>query len=420
MATIEKLRFLNKDQISRIADRYGTPVFAYDERLLIERAREAKDFEAPFGLTVRYAMKANPNAALVRLFDGQGLHIDASSGFEVERALQLGIPAGHIMLTSQELPGNLTELVGHGALFNATSLHQLEVYGQTFPGSEVSVRINPGLGSGGTNRTNTGGPASSFGIWHEYIDQAQSLAKRYRLKITKIHTHIGSGSDPAVWQKVVGMGLAIVDQFPDVTVLNLGGGYKVARMSDETAIDLPAVSRSVAKTLRAFAERTGRKLHLEIEPGSYLVANAGALIARIQDIVDTGPSGYRFLKLDTGMTELMRPSLYGSQHPIVVIGSQPGRKEQYVVVGHCCESGDLLTPQPANPEMLATRLLEAAKIDDLVVIEGVGAYGSAMSAQGYNSFPAAAAVLVASDDNLRLIRRRQTLAELTATEVQLI
>lgn len=89
-----------------------------------------------------------------------------------------------------------------GVEFNATSLHQLETYGKLFPHTHTSIRVNPGMGSGGTNRTNVGGPASSFGIWHEYLEEAKIIAKKYHLTITKLHTHIGSGSDPEVWKKV--------------------------------------------------------------------------------------------------------------------------------------------------------------------------------------------------------------------------
>ncbi len=90
-------------------------------------------------------------------------------------------------------------------LFNACSLHQLERYGSEFPGRDVTIRVNPGLGSGSTNRTNTGGPASSFGIWHDHLERAKSIAARHRLTIRGLHTHIGSGTDPAVWMRVARM-----------------------------------------------------------------------------------------------------------------------------------------------------------------------------------------------------------------------
>src|SRR5450631_4562911 len=113
---------------------------------------------------------------------------------------------------------------------------------------------------------------------------------------------------------------------------------------------------------------------LELEPGTYVVANSCALIASVIDVVDTGREGYRFVKVDAGMTEILRPSMYGSQHPIEIVPAarEDRAKMWYVVVGHCCESGDLLTPAPGNPEGLQPRLLPETRIGDLLVLGGVG------------------------------------------------
>src|SRR6185295_1724386 len=146
-----------------------------------------------------------------------------------------------------------------------------------------------------------GGPASSFGIWHEYLDQAKEIAARHRVVVRGLHTHIGSGSDPAVWTRVAGMTLEIAARLPEVTTVNLGGGFKVARVAGEEATDLAVVGTVVRDAFVEFVERTGRKLHLEIEPGTFLVANAGVVVATCIDVVDTGSGGYTFAKLDTGM-----------------------------------------------------------------------------------------------------------------------
>ena len=114
-----------------------------------------------------------------------------------------------------------------------------------FPGREVGLRFNPGRGSGGGAKTNVGGPAASFGIWHELKDQVKELVEKYDLKVMRIHTHIGSGSDPKVWQEVATASLNLVREFPGVQVLNLGGGYKVGRMSYEQSTDLQVVGQPV-------------------------------------------------------------------------------------------------------------------------------------------------------------------------------
>jgi diaminopimelate decarboxylase len=417
MEKIEQLRFLTPEEVNDITSEYGTPVFAYDEVSLREQASKALSFSAPYGLTVRYAMKANPNRHILEIFRGLGLSIDASSGNEIHRALNAGFGPEEISLTAQQLPGDFADLAQKGVSFNLSSLTQLKQWGENLPGTNVGVRINPGIGSGHVARTNVGGPSSSFGIWHEYIDEVHALAKQHNLTINRLHTHIGSGADPGSWNKAVGLSLDMVQRFPDVTTLNIGGGFKVGRMSGEPTTDLHAVSQHVTKLLRKFTRQTGRELHLELEPGSYLTVNTGSLITKIHDIVDTGTNGYTFLKIDGGMTELVRPAMYGAQHPIVVVNDRPRQIKKYVVVGRCCESGDMLTPAPNDPELMAPRPLQQAEIGDLVVVEGVGAYCAAMNVSGYNSIPATAEVLLKADGTIRLIRRAQTLDELLAGEV---
>lgn len=410
--------FLDFTTARTIADDFGTPVYVYDSATLNANAADVRAFPNAFGLTARYAMKAAPNAAILRMLNAAGLQIDASSGYEVHRALAAGIPAAHISLSTQELPTDFGQLYERGIQINACSLSQLERFGQAFPGGRIGVRFNPGSGSGGNNRTNVGGPASSFGIWHEWSDQVHAIAKCYALHIIRIHTHIGSGSDPAVWQKVSGLSLEMVRQFPEVVSLNLGGGYKVARMADEVGTDLQRCGAPVADKFREFAAETGREIHLEIEPGTYLLANACSLLAAVQDMASTGADGYDFLKLNTGMTEILRPSIYGAQHPIYILQPEPpAETREYMVAGHCCESGDILTPAPGDPELLATRALPLCQIGDLCVIDGTGAYCAAMSTKHYNSYPEAAEVMLDATKRPHLIRRRQVLEDIWANEV---
>ena len=411
-------RFLDYTTAHTVSDSFGTPIYVYDQKSLEANAAAVLKFPNAFGLTARYAMKASPNGAILKIFAKAGLHIDASSGHEVHRAMAAGIPARHISLSAQELPIDLSDLLDAGIQLNACSLAQLERFGQIKPGGQVGIRINPGAGSGGNNRTNVGGPSSSFGIWHHWIPQIKSILEKYDLTAVRIHTHIGSGSDPDVWLKVAKMNFDIVRQFPDVTTLNLGGGFKVGRMPDEKSTDLQVVGLPVKEKFEEFAVETGRQIHLEVEPGTFLVANAGALLSKVQDVVSTGEGGYEFIKLDTGMTELLRPSIYGAQHPISLLqSSENSEAKDYVIVGHCCESGDILTPTAGDPELLATRALPLAEIGDYCVIDGSGAYASAMTPKHYNSYPEAAEVILDLDNAPKLIRRRQKLEEIWANEV---
>lgn len=417
---MEALKFLSRNAVEQIVALAGTPTYVYDERALRRQAAAALAFPHAFGLTVRYAMKACPSAAILRLFDSLGLHVDASSGYEARRAMRAGVASTKISLSTQELPDDFAELVRHGVLINACSLRQLDRFGAAFPGAKVGLRLNPGLGSGGTTKTNVGGPASSFGIWHEHLDQADAILAKHKLEVVRIHTHIGSGSDPEVWLRAASLSMAFVERYATVTTFDLGGGFKVARMAHEKGTDLQIVGAPVKRLFEDFAARTGRKIHLEIEPGTFLMANCGAIVTTIQDMTDTGAGGYRFLKLDTGMTELCRPSLYGAQHPMIVIPRDPARpaaRAEYVAVGHCCESGDMLTPKAGDPEALEPRAMGEAQIGDRLVIEGAGAYCAAMSTFNYNSFPQAPEVLLKEDGTPVVIRRRQTLEQIVQNEI---
>ncbi len=406
--------FLTQAQARAVAEAHGTPCYVYDQGRLEAQADAMLAFPSAFGLTVRFAMKACPTAAILRLFHRKGLHIDASSGWEVRRAIRAGFEPARISLSTQELPADIAELLALGIEVNACSLHQLERIGAAAPGRAVGLRFNPGRGSGGNGKTNVGGSDSSFGIWHEWAGEAAAIAVRHRLRVTRIHTHIGSGSDPAVWQAVSESSLALVARFPDVVALNLGGGYKVARMDGEKGTDPQVIGLPVRAAFERFAAEHGRRLRLEIEPGTFLVANAGAVLARVVDVVRTDTR--TFVKLDSGMTEILRPSLYGSQHPVAFWPAADRGRVPTVVVGHCCESGDLVTCAPGESETLAPRDLPVVAPGDLAVIGGAGAYCAAMSAKNYNSFPEAPEVLLGNDGQARLIRRRQTLDQMLANE----
>jgi diaminopimelate decarboxylase len=415
----------------------GTPLYVYSLEQLTKAADECLAFPHAFGLTVRFAMKACPNASILKLFNSKGIHVDASSGFEVRRAIdRAGIAPEHISLSTQELPDDFAELVDMGVKLNACSVSQLERFGQHYQGTgaKLGIRVNPGVGSGGFSasttqfsKTNVGGPSSSFGIWHELVTDGSvaSIVEKYGLTVERIHTHIGSGSDPEIWQQVATRSLSFCKLFPSVTSLNLGGGYKVGRNEGEKTTDLQEIGKPVAEAFRKFAEDEGRELRTEIEPGTYLMAMSGALVSKVQDKVQTtGDGGHTFLKLDAGMTDVLRPSLYGAVHPITIfpgsgkssdIGSET---ESVVVVGHCCESGDLMTPKPGQPEDLEERVVRKAAIGDYLILDGSGAYCSGMSTKNYNSFPEAPEVLIEEASGVaHLIRKRQTLAQVYQNEI---
>jgi diaminopimelate decarboxylase len=384
---------LDNPKLEELAIKQGTPLYFYDSDYLENRARNLQELCQKNSCLLRYAVKANPYPKIIKLFDRLGLSFDVSSEFEAEHLISLGIEPSKISLSSQQPPSNIKSVLSNGIQFVATSLHQLNLVTKADWSGHVAVRINPGMGSGHSNRTTTGGLAASFGIWHEYIDEILERQAKAKWRINRLHLHIGSGADPQVWQQVILTALDIAKKISTVTSLDIGGGFKVSRMPNEPEADMTQILKVFSNELKAFNNVTRRNLKIEIEPGSWLVANGGILVARIVDITDTGSKGFKFIKLNTGLNDLLRPALYGSQHPIEVLNGSSDF-DNYVVVGHNCESGDILTPMPGEPEKVIARRLRSAKISDLVAIGGAGAYAASMRAINYNSFPSAKEVYI--------------------------
>ena len=384
---------LTTDHAREIANQHGTPLYLYSGSDIKKQAKQLADLQAPYGISVSYAMKANPHKEILRVLNEFGIGIDASSGYEAERALEAGILPEKITITAQQLPKDLDKLIETGVRMNACSLHQLETYCAKWPNTSVGVRINPGMGSGSYNRVTTGGVSAAFGIWHEYIDQALEVAKNYGVNITQLHTHIGSGAETESWLSVIDTNLELARRLPGVVSMNLGGGFKFNRMNPKESANIAEIVAATGDKLIEFEKQTGRKLELEIEPGTWLVAGCGSLISSIIDVKDTGKDGHLFAILDTGMNDIIRPAMYGAQHPITIFSNN--EPVDLLVAGHACESADMFTVAEDDPETVMPRKLPAPEIGDLVEIGGAGAYcAGGFRPIGYNSFPPAPEVFI--------------------------
>jgi len=438
MTTLAPFTRLTPRQVVESAALAGTPHYLYDEAHLVERCRRVLSMPHAFGLSAGFAMKANPSRAILEIMAREGMGIDASSLNEARRARQAGVPAERIMLTSQQVPEgqdrrDLEALMAEGLRYNACSLRQLELVAPfaRARGIPLAVRVSPGVGSGETVTRNTGDKYSSFGVHLHDLDRFTAAARAAGVTLATVHVHIGSGGDPAAWAENVDRMLAIVEKwFPDARALNLGGGFKEARMPDEKPADVTALGAHAKARFEAFADLTGRKLHMIVEPGTYLVANAGWLVTRVVDRKSSGPDGFDFVLADGGMEANVRPAMYGSRHPFYVVSKEGElRSSEYdlgaargvaerVVVGRCCESGDSQSLDD-HGHIVPRRMADPA-VGDLLVVGGAGAYCAAMSPFNYNSYVQAPEVLLRSDGQLRIIRKPQTLEQVTVNELSLL
>ena len=426
---------VSPQSIVAAARKAGTPLYLYDETSIVERCRGVLAMPNAFGLTVRYAMKANSAKAILQIVTAEGLGLDNSSLNEARRAAMAGVPFDRMMLTTQDVPEgddrrDLEAMMSRGLVYTACSQRQLEL-AATFARAQrlkLAVRVNPGVGTGESVTRNTGDKYSSFGFHLAGLPRALDFAKSSGLVIGQVHVHIGSGGDPALWQGNIDTMLDIVDKhFPDAEALDLGGGFKEARMPDEQAADIAALGAYAKRRFEELAARSGRKLRMAVEPGTYIVANAGYLVTRVLDKKWSGPDGFEFIVVDGGMEANTRPLLYGSRHPFYVVSKKgdlmssdwalDGASAQHadrVVVGRCCESGDSQSLDDRGH--IVPRTMADPDVGDYVVIGGTGAYCSTMSPFNYNSYLQAPEVLLRRSGELVIIREQQRLEQVVTNE----
>lgn len=402
---------LSSSRLSALAAEHGTPLWVYDATTIRERAASLKRFDV-----VRFAQKACSNVHILRVLRAEGVKVDAVSRGEILRALAAGyVPGGdEIVFTADLLDHDtLATVVEHRIPVNAGSIDMLDQLGAASPGHAVWLRINPGFGHGHSHKTNTGGEHSKHGIWHADLGAALAAIRRHGLQLVGLHMHIGSGVDYAhlaqVGQAMVGLVRETVAAGHDLHAISAGGGLSIPYRAGDAGIDVEHYFGLWDASRREAEALVGHALKLELEPGRYLVAESAVLLAEVRAVKNAGAN--RFVLVDAGFNELMRPAMYGAFHAMSLIGAT-GTAQPTVVAGPLCESGDVFTQGPGG-EVL-TRELPPAKVGDLLVIHDAGAYGASMSSN-YNSRPLAAEVLVDGDSSRR-IRRRQTVEELLALE----
>lgn len=401
-----------------------TPCYLYSQKKLQEHAKLLLNMPIKNGHLVRYAIKANSNRSIIKFLDNLGLHFDASSEYEVERLLKIGIAGEKIMLTSQQLAKNPEKLFKEKVTLNSCSLNQLDVYARLAVKFRVptSIRFNPGSEHDIPFKTNVSGRKSSFGIWHEHLDRACLMMKKIGAKLGKLHLHVGSGTNDETWIETAKKGIDHLKRWPDVSTINLGGGLGIDRLNNKIA-NLNKVAKKINQFLADFEKKTGRKIKVEIEPGTFIVAKSGYLLLKIDDLCDTGSKGYRFIKLDGGMNDYLRPSLYHSQHRISHLKknakkSKKSLAKSYVLVGHCCENGDILSPGTKQEPFSKVKFFDEPEIGDGIIFHDAGAYGSSM-ANNYNSYPLAPEYWLDLNKNLCLIRKQQKIEEVFSLEKDL-
>ncbi|MEJ8567501.1 bifunctional aspartate kinase/diaminopimelate decarboxylase [Elongatibacter sediminis] len=325
---------------------------------------------------VLYAAKANDHPEVLRALAAEGLGFECVSLAEVEHVLAEvpGVAPSDLLFTpnfaSRDEYAKAFEIGATLTVDNSWVLHQ---WPELFTGREIFLRIDLESGHGHHRKVVTMGKDSKFGISLDHLESLAGHLSRHRIEVVGLHAHTGSGViDPVVWQEQLDRLLAVLPHFPDVGILDLGGGFGVPERISQPGMDLDVLDRQFSETLG------DRPLKLWVEPGRYLVAECGVLLARVTQLKDKG--SHHYVGVATGMNSMIRPALYGAYHELFNLNRLDEAPDRTVrIVGPICESGDVLGE---------SRLLPECREGDVILMANCGAYGRVMASH-YNRRPPA-------------------------------
>lgn len=397
---------MNSDLISKIAAEVGTPFYLYSEQKLRDNFQSFADAVKPLKkATVCFAVKSNFNPTILKILAGMGAGADIVSGGELELALQAGVPADKIVFsgvgkTRAELTAAITAGIKQ---INAESESEIRLINEIAIGlnktASVGIRVNPDVDARTHEKITTGKKENKFGIdWNDARRLFLSAEQFKGISLHGIEVHVGSqilelSPFREAFIKTKKMLNDLKEHGVSIQTVDVGGGLGVAYKTDESA---PSPADYIAVLQDVLGDFDGEFV---FEPGRCISGDAGALVASVVRVKQTGDK--RFAVLDAGMSDLVRPAMYDAYHNIEAVKGGEA-SERYDVVGPICESADIFGKDRMLPEL---------NEGDLIAIETAGAYGAAM-ASNYNGRPLIAEVLT-DNDRYAVIRRRQTVAEMT-------
>ncbi len=397
------------NDVAALCKEFGTPLYVYDASKIIHQLKSLKNAFMDTDVRVKYAAKALTNISILKLLKKHGSGVDVVSINEAHLALGAGFVPNEIMFTPSGVDfEEIAEGVDLGLNINLDNLSVLEKfgkkYGNTYP---CCVRLNPHIMAGGNYKISTGHGNSKFGISVYQLPHIMQLVQQHQMEINGLHIHTGSEiTETDVFLKMAEILFGIARDFPALKFIDFGGGFKVAYKEGDMVTNIYDLGLKLSKSFTEFYHSYGRKLELWIEPGKYLVSEAGYLFVTA-NVVKSTPS-VTFVGVNSGLNHLIRPMMYDAYHEIVNTSNPMGSQKVYTVVGNICETDTIG----------ADRKLNEVREGDLLAIKNAGAYGYSM-ASNYNSRFRPAEVLIL-DGEAKLIRRRDTFEDLLRGQIDVI
>jgi len=389
-----------EEQLIELAKRFGTPLYVYDESRIRENFGE---FKAAFpGAKICYAYKANTSLAICSILRQEGAAADVVSEGELRTALKVGVKPGDIIFTNNaKTKEELEFAIDSGVIVDVDSLDELDSIAEIGGPAKISFRVNPAVDPKTHPKIATGLKGSKFGLHLEKdiaLEACRKASQLDNITIAGVQMHIGSQiTDMTAFsdatKKLLDFVLRLKESDITLKFIDIGGGLGISYKGEKTPTARDLAAR-VLPIVKEYSNKLGYSPELWLEPGRYIVANAGVLLCEVQSVKKTPYKN--FVNVDCGFNTLARPVLYDSFHRIKVLGKS-GKTETYDVAGNICESGDILGKD---------RELPAVEKGDTLAILDAGAYGFSMASK-YNARPRPAEVLV-RENSVEVIRERET------------
>jgi diaminopimelate decarboxylase len=401
---------------TELASRFGTPLYAYDAAVLRRQIARVRDAFAALPFRPFYAMKANSNVSILRLVREQGFGCDAVSPGEIFLAMQAGFSAENIWFTCSNVSDDdLCAIPDPNIVINVNSVVEIDRIVALGLPNPIALRVNPSVGAGHHADVITAGDSVKFGIDMAEIGSARMLVEDSGRRVVGLHAHIGSGVDTtAPLLAAARCLLELAPLFSHLRFINFGGGIATPYRPGDPEFPIEQYGAELAALAAPLLRE--RNLTAILEPGRYLVAESGTLLSRVTS--KRISAGVEWIGVDTGFNHLVRPSKYGAYHHILNAsnGSNASlrtswdpnaKRDDLVVAGNLCESGDVFTRADGRVQ---TRPLDRTRVGDLLAFCDAGAYGFSMASH-YNARLLPPEVLI-DDGQARVIRARQSLQDL--------